>query len=518
MTYDVFISYARGDYADKNKQVIPNNAISRIKALFDEHNITYWFDEEGVFSGDAFAPMIARNIKASKIFLFISTERSNSSEWTSNEIATAHTYRKKIIPFRYDDSVYNDSVIIYIARLDYIDYQANPEKAFDRLLHSVQSYLQAEREKAEREQQEEARRREAEISRKERAAKLQSLRERIEYLENRKFEIEKEILTQEKTLTDLRNEKRIVEANISDLQEEEALLLGHTRPKQPIVETPRRVEPAKKRKEPVAESGERKGLFAREWADLKAAMAQKHWLVNIIQLLGVVIALGAWLIVFNIAMIDKFGYHYNFGSLIAASTAFVGCYRLLKNRRDGWLWMLFGSVMAVLFIEPRFETRIICCIISSLVCGVFALAMLIRKRGKSAWSHLQRNTLPIKRDKVYLSQIVVAGLFLLLCLGNWIDAAMLKSDVERRFENGATWSELEDDAWEVRYRHPFNQRVWHESLRERDQAREAAEKAKRKTGAQMQRTTPAIEVDTNMTSPKHARKEKQPANPQHDWL
>ena len=48
MTYDVFISYARGDYADKNKQVIPNNAISRIKALFDEHNITYWFDEEGI--------------------------------------------------------------------------------------------------------------------------------------------------------------------------------------------------------------------------------------------------------------------------------------------------------------------------------------------------------------------------------------------------------------------------------------------------------------------------------------
>ncbi|MBR3847109.1 MAG: TIR domain-containing protein [Alistipes sp.] len=475
MTYDVFISYARGDYADKNKQVIPNNAISRIKALFDEHNITYWFDEEGVFSGDAFAPMIARNIKASKIFLFISTERSNSSEWTSNEIATAHTYRKKIIPFRYDDSVYNDSVIIYIARLDYIDYQANPEKAFDRLLHSVQSYLQVEREKAEREQQEEARRREAEISRKERAAKLQSLRERIEHLENRKFEIEKEILTQEKTLTDLRNEKRIVEANISDLQEEEALLLGHTRPKQPVVETPHRVESATKRKEPVAESGERKGLFAREWADLKAAMAQKHWLVNTIVMLWGVFAfvICAWLFLWFLDEVRT----YTTGTPIAAFAMVLGCYRLLKNRRDGWYWMLFGSVMGVLFIENKFDARIMMGIMATLACGVFALAMLIRKHGKSAWSHLQRNTLPIKRDKIYLSQIVVAGLFLLLCLGNWIDTAMMKRDVERRFENGATWSELKEDVWKVMYLHPFVQWDWYDSLRARDQAREVPKTA-----------------------------------------
>ena len=95
MEYDVFISYSRKDYVDENKQVIPGNVISRIKELFDANGISYWFDEDGVFSGDAFAPVIARNIKASKIFLFISSENSNASEWTSNEIATAHAYKKK---------------------------------------------------------------------------------------------------------------------------------------------------------------------------------------------------------------------------------------------------------------------------------------------------------------------------------------------------------------------------------------------------------------------------------------
>lgn len=181
----MFISYSRRDYVDDNKQVIPGNIVSRIKDLFEANNISYWFDEACVFSGDAFAPMIARNIKASKIFLFISSEHSNASEWTSNEIATAHAYKKKIIPFRYDDSVYNDSVIIYIARLDYIEYRVNPDKALPRLLASIKSYLKEENDRLEKERQEEERRRNAEISRQERAVKLQNLRERIENLENR---------------------------------------------------------------------------------------------------------------------------------------------------------------------------------------------------------------------------------------------------------------------------------------------------------------------------------------------
>ena len=227
MKYDVFISYSRRDYIDENKQVIPGNVITQIKEMFDANGISYWFDEEGVFSGDAFAPVIARNIKAAKIFLFVSSCNSNASEWTSNEIATAHSYKKKIVPFRYDDSSYNDSVIMYIARLDYIEYKANPAKAMPRLLSSVQSYLKAEEERKERELIEEEQRRQAEISRQERAEQLKKLRERIEALENRKFEIEKEILAQEKSLSDLRNEKRILESNINELQEEEAALLGH---------------------------------------------------------------------------------------------------------------------------------------------------------------------------------------------------------------------------------------------------------------------------------------------------
>ena len=59
MNHDVFISYSRSDYMDENKQVIPGNVISKIKDMFDENGISYWFDEECVYSGDAFARVIA---------------------------------------------------------------------------------------------------------------------------------------------------------------------------------------------------------------------------------------------------------------------------------------------------------------------------------------------------------------------------------------------------------------------------------------------------------------------------
>ena len=89
MKYDVFISYSRRDYIDENKQIIPGNIISQIKELFDKNNISYWLDEQG-HSGQEFAHLITGKIKESSLFMFVSSEHSNRSEWTSREIAVAN--------------------------------------------------------------------------------------------------------------------------------------------------------------------------------------------------------------------------------------------------------------------------------------------------------------------------------------------------------------------------------------------------------------------------------------------
>lgn len=354
MAYDVFISYSRRDYTDESNQVIPGNIITQIKQLLDANGITYWFDEDGIFSGDAFAPEIARNIKSSKIFLFISSEHSNASEWTSNEIATAHTYKKKIIPFKYDDSIYNDSVIMYISRLDYIDYPANPIKALDRLLSSIKDYLNKLAEKEHNERLAEERRRNEEISRKEKAAKLQALKEKITTLETRKLDIEKDILSQEKSLSELRNEKRIIELNIAEVEEEiEAL---SPRKKADSVSIITNVEKQEGRNAEVPngkETNTTPGFFARECAELRKVMRQKHWARNTIEISAFAYAIVASLFLI-MSSIDFFVDSNLRDAIETASVAFAGIavvcslYRVIKNRKDGFLYTGLSFVFAVL--------------------------------------------------------------------------------------------------------------------------------------------------------------------------
>lgn len=138
--YDVFISYSRKDYVDDNGNIIQGNVISQIKEVFNNSNISFWFDEEGIHLGDEYMKKLAEAIADSSIILFISSVNSNSSEWTAGEIGTAHLYKKKIIPFRLDESPFAKSIIVKIASLNYIDYYQNHEKAFSELVKAINIY------------------------------------------------------------------------------------------------------------------------------------------------------------------------------------------------------------------------------------------------------------------------------------------------------------------------------------------------------------------------------------------
>ena len=212
--YDVFISYSRKDYVDENNNVIPGNIVSKVKEALEKNHVKYWFDENGVYSGDEFAPMIARAIKNSKIFLFISTVNSNASDWTSNEIATANAYKKKIIPLRVDNSVFNESVILYIAKLDYIDYSKNPEKAITRMSDSIISYLNNIEEQRKREEE----KRKLEV---ERLKKAEEKERELSHIRKRLADVSKE-------LDSLRSQWQVSSTLYDELKAKEAALLGNT--------------------------------------------------------------------------------------------------------------------------------------------------------------------------------------------------------------------------------------------------------------------------------------------------
>ena len=135
--YDVFISYSRRDSVDESYNVIPGNAIAEIQNVFDENGITYWFDKDGIYSGQEFIEIITGAIAESKMLIFISSKHSNESMWTAGEIFEALDGEKAIIPVKIDNSQYNKKFKLLIRPLDYIDYQENPQNALKDLLRAI---------------------------------------------------------------------------------------------------------------------------------------------------------------------------------------------------------------------------------------------------------------------------------------------------------------------------------------------------------------------------------------------
>lgn len=185
--YDVFISYSRKDYVDEKRNIIPDNVVSKIKDALTEAGISFWFDEEGINHGDEFAKLIIRNIKASHIFIFISTENSNASEWTGREIASAHMMKKHIIPVRVDDSSYNEDVMFYLSILDFIDYKINPEKGLKDLIKAVKTELERYEAEKKRKEEEANKRKELERKREEEKKLLQEQEQQRREMEQKKL-------------------------------------------------------------------------------------------------------------------------------------------------------------------------------------------------------------------------------------------------------------------------------------------------------------------------------------------
>ena len=212
---DVFISYSRKDYQDQEKNPIPNSVIQKIKDKLKEESISYWFDEDGIYVGDQFVNLIAKAIKEADVFVFVSSKNSNSSPWTVSEVATAYHYKKRIIPIRLDDTEYDESIVMFLAALDHMDYFSNPRVELGRMITSIKSYLLEKNNKNKKEQEEKARQQ-----------RLKVIDELMSQEYSNKLPIENEIVSHKETLKQLNAQLQEVENSIIELQEEKDKLNG----------------------------------------------------------------------------------------------------------------------------------------------------------------------------------------------------------------------------------------------------------------------------------------------------
>lgn len=126
MRHQVFISYSRRD----------EQAIGDIKAILEEHQIPYWIDKEGIFSGENYKEVIVDAIEVAKVVIFVSSANSNASINVIRELGYAVQQRKTIIPVLLDDAQYAKSIRLDIADIDQIDYK-DAELAQKKLVASL---------------------------------------------------------------------------------------------------------------------------------------------------------------------------------------------------------------------------------------------------------------------------------------------------------------------------------------------------------------------------------------------
>jgi len=294
--YDVFISYSRNDYVDELKNVIPGNEVSKIKDALTEAGISYWFDEEGIYSGQNFVEKIVTNIDNAKIFLFLSSANSNKSPWTCKEIASADEFKKHIIPVRIDSTPYNKKVLFRIADLDYIDYYTNPEKGMEDMIKSIKTYLEelahAERLRIEEKNKKQQQEREKE----------EELKRQKELNEKRKQEEQQQIVSEIRlSCTTLKNEEAKLELDrenlllkaeqVKDEKERDNLkaMIMDSRPFRQLEDEPEEIE---SQYEPTEEDLKKWnwGAFVFTW--VWGLHYRMYWALTVFILYAVSIALG----------------------------------------------------------------------------------------------------------------------------------------------------------------------------------------------------------------------------------
>lgn len=186
--YDVFISYGRKDYeieyqenGNTVKKLIPNNPILQIVEALNEAGISCWYDQEGVSA--EFLKYIKQKIESSRVMIFVSSQYSNQSVYTADEIARALQLKMPIIPFKIDKTEFNEDFALGLASKNTIDiFMTNPKKALADLVKCVQKSLeQVHKKEAKelREKQEEIRRaEEARIKKEQEQRRLEELNDK----------------------------------------------------------------------------------------------------------------------------------------------------------------------------------------------------------------------------------------------------------------------------------------------------------------------------------------------------
>ncbi len=127
--HDVFISYKREE----------SDVAFAIKDLLESWKINVWIDKHGIFSSYDFKEVIEKAIENTRVVIFLSSEKSNQSEYVKQEIKYAIGCKKRIIPIMLDNAPFGDGLRMDLFNIDQVEYSNTKE--FQRKLKSSLDFI-----------------------------------------------------------------------------------------------------------------------------------------------------------------------------------------------------------------------------------------------------------------------------------------------------------------------------------------------------------------------------------------
>ncbi len=131
MKFDIFISYSRKDFDEVS------SVLETLKAAIP--GLTYWFDIDGIESGDEFEDKIISAIDRSAYVLFALSENSISSVWTKDEVMYAKNTGKKVIPLMLEGAEMKGWFLFKFGRVDCID--STNALQMEKLVQNLSSWV-----------------------------------------------------------------------------------------------------------------------------------------------------------------------------------------------------------------------------------------------------------------------------------------------------------------------------------------------------------------------------------------
>jgi len=131
MAHDIMVSYS-----SKNESIM-----GKIVEILEKSGFKCWYSKRDIKVGQSYGGEIMKALKSAKAMLLVLSKDFNNSPHTLNEVESAFSFGKLIIPFKMEPFEFNDDFEYFLRRVQSINGFPDLDEALKTLLVQLKELL-----------------------------------------------------------------------------------------------------------------------------------------------------------------------------------------------------------------------------------------------------------------------------------------------------------------------------------------------------------------------------------------